>query len=363
MIKAILLFAKNPNKWLLMFLSMLIACSDLFAQRIVNNITFIDIDDVNVVDTIAIKKKFFQTETSACYNNQQGEDSCVVYSKSKYDESGKLVQLTKGSNLQGNQIDYVVQYKKLSDSLYESIVRYPKGSTKIPSELFIDSMFKGRTKKVSLYKNDKNNNLVMRSVYKIKEDGTIDYIKRFDIDDNLIQIFYPLGNRKPLREWTDTISNKFGKEIQHNAIYLENQYQAIIIYNTFNKPVQTVYATYSFNSGSNDYYKTSTIYNELQQPVLKISMDVNNQIIEEERSYYRNNKLIRYTKSSDAKDSTLNEERLYDDTGKIILFKSHPRHSERQMVWKYFYSMQGLRERDEYFVNNVMQFRRRYIYK
>jgi hypothetical protein len=185
------------------------------SQGVVKNILINDIDEYNQRDTFIIKHAFSEIYLYACPANQNIKDSCILYARKKFDNNDNSIEFVKGDDIAKNEIDYTIRYSKISDSVFESTVTYPLNSKRITDEIFTDTIIKGKSQKICLYKKDKNNNIIISSHYKISKDGDIIEIDRYDLDDKFVQIFYPLGNRKPRKQWSDTLNLYGNKMIVH----------------------------------------------------------------------------------------------------------------------------------------------------
>jgi hypothetical protein len=331
----------------------LVSQGKVFAQRIVEKALLNDIDDYDESDTAIIKHNFFEIDLYSCNVGMKNIDSCHLYAQQKYNKAGKLIELIKGEDIRQNKIDYWVSYKKINDSLFESIATYPPASSLI-SDFNIDTVINERRKKVCLYKKDKNDNLVMRSVYKINKDGQISYINRYDMDSNLVEVYYPFGRRKIKKEWTDTIRSEYQKIIDHHIIYEENDYEERTITNNKNNVVEQSYLSTTFDNGFKSIQNSVTIYNERNNPVIIMTFDENNNFISEERYFYKGDIVVRYTKDENLEDTVLNEENIADESGKIVASKSHLNHSKKTSTWKYYYNKEGLDEKHEYYEDNKL---------
>lgn len=337
--------------------------SKAYSQRIVENSLINDVDDYDLSDTAIIKHNLHTIDLYSCRGGDTTKlNSCTLYAQQRYDSSGKLIELIKGENLKQNQVDLIVQYKKINDSLFESIAIYPPSSQRI-EDCSIDTIINGQSKKVSHYKRDKNNNLVMRSLYTINKDAQVAYINRYDLDNNLIEVYYPSGRRVIKKEWTDTVRTKYQKIIDYHVMYKESNYEQRTVTNNNNKIVEWSYFNTSFVNDSKDIQRSVTIYNEQNNPVIKETFDENNQFLSEERFYYKGDIMVRYTEDENLQDSILNEEKIADESGRIIMSRSRSNDSNKTTTWKYYFFPLGLNQKNEYYINDKLVATRIFKYK
>ncbi len=72
---------------------------------------------------------------------------------------------------------------------------------------------------------------------------------------------------------------------------------------------------------------------------------------------------MRYTKDNDLTDSLINEERIYDENGNLVLFQQSPSdYPKTTYVWKYYYDKNGLKSYEAYFQNGEPQYKKIYKY-
>jgi len=333
-----------------------------FSQREVDNIQFENIDDYGRFDSVVKKNKMNSLDLFVCPTDQFSKISCVLYAKKGYDESGRLKAFELGDDLNAGKVDYTVEYKKLSDTLYESVVKFSAHSAAIPTDLYIDTVVRGHSERFCLYMKDKDSNIVVKSLYAIDRDGLVK-INRYDLAGNLQQIYYPSGNKKPKEEWADSLTNKYSSTVVYNAIYDDSSFQSTVVYDKNRRIKETSYRNTTFSSGSRNESKQIFIYDSRDQLVMKLHVDENNHLNSEDRYTYKNGKLVRYTNHINLSDSLLNEDRRFDDAGRIIFVESHQASSQYTTVWKYFYNSGGLSTRNDYYINDKLKSTRFYFYK
>ncbi len=339
--------------------------SPVIAQRIVPNLIFKDIDDYNITRTSITK---YQFNTIECYwgnVHEFNKDSCVHYSHEYFDSCGNLFELVKGDNLDSNKVDYSVQYKKISDTLYETLVKYPPGSTMIPDTIYTDTTINKKYRRWCLYKKDRNNNIVMRSVYYTKNEPEIK-IERYDLDNKLVQIYYPTGiPTKPQTEWADSTFTEYGKTVTQNKTSTTGSYyREVDIYNKKNQLME--HSDWNKNSwGTKDLVRAIVIYDTAGNLIIRNTIDEDNRLISEEHYYYNKSKiLIRYVRNDGFTNIEINEEKIFNDVGKITLYRSKPYYLDTETVWKYFYDDNtGLLSREELYKNGKYKASRFFFYK
>jgi hypothetical protein len=324
------------------------------AQIIVNNAFLPDVDNYDQIDSLMPKFKFREKNIYKVILNGKALDSLLLYSQ-KYNDSGRLVELVKWNETNNDKIEYSIFYSKISDTIFQTITRYPLGSSMIDEGFTVDSIIDGKKNKINLYSPDKNGNIFVKSIY-ILHNNSRPEICRYDINDKLIHIFYPNGSRQPLYETTDTVHNKNGKIISTNTVYKENIYTNILTYNRKDYMLESYTSNVNLSTGSEVKQKKVFVYNDKGLPVVLTSMNENNELVYEERFSYKGKVLKLYTKDFDLDIEGFNEERRYDDLSNITFMEERSNFPERRFTWKYYYNELGLKIRYEYFYNQVLRY-------
>lgn len=93
-----------------------------------------------------------------CKTGTFNKDSCILISKKIYDENGRLVAFEKTCSTDQNYNAQETRFKKVSDTLYEAITRYPLQSNEIPDAYYLDTVINGKARRLPLYKKIKTIN-------------------------------------------------------------------------------------------------------------------------------------------------------------------------------------------------------------
>jgi len=332
------------------------------AQRVVYNYSLDDIDDANnFMDTATVCHGYHTLDLFSCQGSQFN-DSCFHLARQEYDSVGRLIQMVKGDDLANKKIDYWIQYKKITDSSYETLVKYPPSSTMISNLFFLDTVINNKYQHFSLYKKDKAGNVVVRSLYYVDKHNEVK-IERYDLDNKLQQIFYPIGRGEYNAEWTDSIVTNLGKTVTYHNVFPKSEYTSSTVYDKDGRVLETFYINKGFADLKEDVSKTLFIYDTAGNTIKKIALDGNNRFISEERFYYNSKNIVRYTMDYDLLDNDVNEEQIWNNNGSLILIRSRPLYSKTEIVWKYFFRNDGLRERAELYKDGQHKATKVYKYK
>lgn len=323
-------------------------------QRLVTNLYLFDIDDYSVIDTAIVRHNYHIRDSYKSSTDSFQIDSCIHYKREQFDSTGKLVELIKGSNLQQVKVDYAIKYKKLSDSLYETIVCYPPGSAEIPEAIYIDTVINKRPQRWCLYKRDKFDNIVMRSLYYTNHFSGLK-IERYDLDNRLIQEYYPYGNRQPKRESWDSTITQHQKTVTYQAIYDENQYTSVAISNGKNRVLESYYTNKGAHDRSDEKIRTIYVYDTAGNLIIKTTLNQDNELIEVEQYIYKQAVLIRYTRDTNLSDNDVNEEQVWNESGILILSRYRSQYTGNENTWKYATGKEGLTKRGDRYENGRYQ--------
>jgi hypothetical protein len=338
-------------KYIILYLIASIIFGPVAAQRIITHYSITDIDDsYNFMDTGTVKRGYHILDLYSCQGNRFNKDSCVHYMRQQLDSAGRLVELINGEDLVKKKINYWVKYKRLSDSSCEAIIKYPPGSQNIPELIFVDTVIKGKPRHLSLYKKDREGNIVLRSVYYANKYEL--KIERYDLDNKLVQIFYPLGINERKAEWVDSTETSFNKTVTYHTTFPGNEYVSGDVVDKDGRLLETFYVNRDPANMNIEMSKTVFVYDTASNPVRKITLDKNNRFVSEEQYVYKNKRVVRYTMDYNLLDNDVNEEKVFDENGRLVMSRSRPPYlNPDETTWKYFYREDGLKEREDLYNN------------
>jgi|GEM_PF-4255788 len=102
-----------------------------------------------------------------------------------------MEEQTRGNDIRHGIVDFVVHYKKRSDTLYESLALISSRYAGNSDAFFYDTTIKGKPSRIALYKINKDHQIVIRSEYCLDKKSKNVIIKRYDLDNHLKAIDYP----------------------------------------------------------------------------------------------------------------------------------------------------------------------------
>ncbi len=204
--------------------------------------------------------------------------------------------------------------------------------------------------------------MVVRSLYYVDKHDEVK-IERYDLDNKLQQIFYPVGKSEYKAEWTDSVVTSRGKTITYHAVFPENEFTSGSIYDKSGRLLETFFINKGLADLKEEVSRTLFVYDTAGNTIKKIDLDGNNRFISEERYYYNNKDVVRYTMDYDLLDNDVNEERIWNNNGSLILTRSKPLYSDTETTWKYFFRKDGLRERAELYKGGQYLSTKIYKYK
>lgn len=350
---------KKISKFILLIVAILL-CKSGYSQRIVDNKLLFYIDDAYIeTDTMVSKINLKTADCYRCIKNDNGDDSCILITKTRYDSAGRIIELIKGNDLDKKQIDFVASYKWLTDTSMESIVKLPTGSTMISGNFDIDTIIKGKKKTICLYKADENKDIYVRSVYSMHGNGFWTEIRRYDLNDKLVEIYFPLGRNVAKRTWTEVAVGK------NDSIITQSwDYDSYIIRskNVYSKK-GVLKEVWSQGQEDSFVFRSVHYYNDNGQLIVKNDIDQDNRLLSEERSFFKDKKLIRYTRDNDFNDSLFAEQVIYNNCGQPAYSSNYNSINGQNFIYKNFYDARHLLVRREYYINEDLQEYLRYEYR
>lgn len=333
------------------------------AQRVVNNIIFPGIDeDYNVTDTIMSNNRLRNALCYQCKTDLFNNDSCFLTTRKHYDEMGRLIELDNGGSKNENDFSVKISYRKISNVLYESIIRYSLSSDVLPTDFYIDTIIKGKVEKVYLCKKDRDNRLYVKSHYILDSSGDLMLIKRYDLDNKLIHLYYPFGNWKPVQQSIETKINEFDSVVTFKSKYPENEIVSTYVYNKKGNICEVKEVNNTYADKRKSIEKKYILYNSINQPIVRATLNKDNQLVSEERFYYDKGRLRKYTEDNDFQDSLLRVERVYNASGQVTFSKEYNKYNANTMTWKYIYNDKGLLEKEMYYLDDIIEIARFYKY-
>jgi hypothetical protein len=333
----------------------------LFCQTIENNSYIADVDEPFQFNKELVKGNYRVSNIYTCPDTIFSKQKCICRTREIFNDSGRIVKLISGNDLDNSKINYIVSYISTNDSVCE-----------VMSEFFshyIDSVstfaYYDPTKKkttVIYQREPKTKNIKIKSILLYPTRSSLpDTIFRYDMSGQLKQIYYPLGNRKPVKTWEDSAVSRDSKTFYSHFIFRENQYHS---YATFSKKGRLLERgeTNISNDSTAHIRRTIFIYDDSSRLIYKNAMDEKNSFIESEHFFYDSGVLIKHTIDRNLDDSVDNEIRIYNKAGKLLeLFQKAEGYPYD--TWKWLYIYQGLlQHRTDYFRTGKYQGSTFFIY-
>jgi len=349
------------KKWLSVFTILIFTFNTVFCQRISYNGYESGIDEPFQFNKELIKGKYRLINIYSCSDTIFKKSKCVCESRELYNDSGRIIKLIVGSDLDSNKINYIVNFTSTTDSICQVTAEF--------FAQYIDrlSLFQDydtiQNKAFFIYPRDpKTKNVKIRSTLLYPTRRYLpDTIFRYDITGKLKEIYYPNGNRKILKEWSDSLINRDSKTFYFHSIFPENQYHSYATYSKKGIILDRGWTNISNDSTANTQ-KTIYIYDDSLRLILKNTVDEKNSFIESEHFFYDSGILTKHTIDRNLNDSVDNEIKIYNKDGKLLeLFQKAANYPYD--TWKWLYIYQGhLQHRTDYFRTGKYQGSTFFIY-
>ena len=334
-----------------------------FSQIVVKNTLIPEIDfDFKEVNKALSRAHYSQLKCYRCAHCNK--DSCKLVWEKNYDVNGRILQFIKGSDLNRNKIDFTCAYRRFNDSLFESIVTFPPGSATIPWNFYIDTVINNTPRHVALYKHNEKNALYVRSRYFLNDNGDIDSIRRYDIENKLVHLYLPLGEpENAKKEWQQVSVNTNDSVISRSETYEATTFSTFWRFSRSGLIKEKTFAHGGLSGLDSIDQKEYFYYNSKNELIAKLTTDLSNHITIEERYYYNHGKLARYTKDDWLEDTVIKEEKIYDEKSNLILYRDYNRFNSQMFTWKYKYSDGNLLTKLEFYINDNIEYCEQYKYQ
>lgn len=352
-------------KYIILTLFSAIVSLSATAQQVLTNHILFEIDDAYAdIDTVTANRGFHVIDVFSCVGDSFNNDSCVHSVRYNLDSAGRLVGFIRGGDLAKKEIDFQFQCKKLSDTSYEMHLEYPPGSKMISDVFFIDTVIKEKSRHLPLYKYDKKGNLVIRSLYYPCKNNELK-IERYDLNNKLVQISYPFWKSDTKSEWDDSVTTDLHKTVKYHSQHPEGKFTWGNVLSRDGRLLEIYYVNQGADSLDFNISKTMYVYDTAANPILKINLDKNNTFLSEDRFTYNGKNLVKHTTDYDLFDNDINEEKVWDEKGRLIMERSRPFFSliATETTWKYFYRPDGLKDREVLYENGTLKATKFYRYK
>jgi hypothetical protein len=329
-------------------------CHAAFSQRIVSNSYLPDVDEPFRRNKKMVENNFRVIRYYDCPDSFFSKSQCRCTVKEIYNDSGGIIKLQKGKNIDNGLLHYTVNYVSTTDTICEVIAVFTARYADSVPYFHIDTVVRGKNERKSIYPKEPNGGVYIKcSVYFDKGDNSIAHkVLRFDRNNVLREIYYPLGGNRPIiKSATDSVLTSISKTYYYHAYYQENEYHSFKKISLKGQILETGYSNITYNSG-NDSQRTIYLYNDSSQLVYKYTVNDDNQVTQAEEYFYENSCLVKYRRNSDFRNTGENELRVYDADGQLLeLTEKGSWHSDPIWRWNYIYE-HGLQVRTDYFLND-----------
>ena len=119
----------------------------------------------------------------------------------------------------------------------------------------------------------------------------------------------------------------------------------------------------TFNRSDSSVYRSVRFYDEDGRLIVQDEVDLDNQLNSEERFYYKEGKLIRYTQDDYFIDSVLRKQTMYNNAGQVVYASEYNRYDGSTFSFKYHFDDRNLLIRQEYYENEKLKYFQRFEYK
>lgn len=277
-----------------LFALLIFSNSFIHAQKIIEKTSLNNgVDECNVYQKDVVRhRKYVKDEYLEEFDAKM---KCTrrEYFKSIFDTSGMLISFKKSTLKSFEIFSFHVTFKKVNDTVFESTVTYSPKSIDIPA------IFKDQIKSANdsldypVFLNDSKGFLIIRSVYTLFDDGRIYEIKRYNIKDELVQIWYPIRKYKPRRLDSDTSIGLTGGINRGYTLFFEEN-KVLVSTEEYGKRLKskTIVNT-KYSDSAISFLGEAFYYNDDGKCVLKLDTDEKHSLIGMTKYEYKGSFMIR----------------------------------------------------------------------
>jgi len=269
-------------------------------------------------------------------------DACRCTTIKTYDDSGRIKRYVSGKDIKARQIDFIVDFTSIADSICTAITDYFPQYIDSFRYFRIDTIINGKPVQRDLYEREPNRHILVKSVLYFRSAYRVpDKVYQFDKHNELKEIYYPLGSDVPKTE-TNTIVTPIDSTVTETQQYPAYIYQTTTKYSRKGNQLEQ---TEGFKYGDSiaGLSKSIYAYNEKHQLISAFLFDKNHVLITTTTYQYQNGML-----TSAKKDSQTDQEYFkYNDAGDLI--EEHLIHLTRDS-YRYVYTYkEGIKVRYDYY--------------
>ena len=341
----------NNRNLLLFFSNLLWVATSVKAQRESSYSYFPDIDQRVESNRILIRNNFRMIRQYSCPDSLFDQSRCMCLKEFTFDDSGKISSLIVGKDIDNQKTNYHISFITTTPDSAEVLVTFKNDYVNSHNLFQFDTIIHNKQGQFSVFVREQNGDIIMRNKQYFSDMDIPSRVKRFDKFNQLQVIDYPLGNRKPLKQWKDTVITEKYKTYNDHKIYKENEYHSFVTYNKSGLFTENGYINKT-PDWPDEIQRKIYVYDDRSRVILKTTMDERNTFIAQEHFYYDNNTTLRkYIFTYDPDEKNFSIFREYDVNGNLLELIQRSNDGSL-MSWKYYYQ-NDLQIRTDFFENNV----------
>ena len=278
----------------ILFTLLLFATSFVNAQQIIEKTSLNNgVDECNVYNKAVVRHRRYVKEEHLEEFDAKMKYTRREYFKSIFDTSGMLISFKKSYLKSFELLSFQVTFRKINDTIFESTVTYSPTSIDIPA-VFTDQV---KSAKDSLgypvFLNDSKGFLIIHSVYTLFEDGRIYEIKRYNINHELVQVWYPFRKNKPKRLDSDTSISLNGGINRGYALFFDENKVLVSIEEYGKRLKSKTIVNTKYSDSATSFLGEAFYFDDDGRCVLKIDTDEKHSLIGMTKFEYKDSLLIR----------------------------------------------------------------------
>ncbi len=351
-------FKIRVMKFFIFLSSILFYTNAAVSQRVFDNSFFSYVDEPKEYNRDLIKGNYRSVSIYSCSDSIFDLSRCRCTTREFYNDSGRIIKRILGGNIDRDAIDYTIIYQSLKDDVGIVVTEYKAHFIDSTSTFMVDTVINGRFQKICMFEREANRDLIVKSVLIFKSENELnlpDTVFRYGKTGKLELISYPLGNRKAIKEWKDTLFIGNTKRISNHNIFKENEYHSYVVYSPQGLILEDGSSNISLDDTMHPHIdKSIYVYDDSSRLIIKHNLYGNNRFGDDEHYTYENGHLVKHTLQFTLNDSSENTVKIYDPLGHLVFFREKSNASPFYMKqWNYCFR-ENLQEKSFYFEHDKL---------
>lgn len=310
-----------------------------------------ELDFNYIVDSMIALNRITYMEEYYSRDQEEKLKKMKLVRKSKFDTAGRIVNCVVGSDINLGKVDIVMSYNLVNDTTIRQVAKISYDKVKSLPVFFSDENIKETKLEKLVFGHNQDSFVTVQSKFYGAQGSTPVRIERFNKDNRLFQIWYPLGLEEPKIVNSDTFRNERSNRVATTIFeWRQSKTKVIKEFNSRGELVMEINASKRTSDSTYSYSTEYYFYDQVGRIIRINRSDGDNQLKSTYEYHYKGEVLARFDRF-DEPDSTPAVTKIYDEiTGKLNT--SEDRTGKNIIQLRYKYNSLGLVEQIDEFKNH-----------